>query len=140
MLCLILLGVEVLALMAGSINQSTPDDRAAKLAGDWKLVKLDEAAIPVDVKITLAVTAEGKVSGTTGVNRFFGGLAKEKTLFGPLGMTQVAGSEEAMKREAAYTKALAEVTDFTVKGEQLQLSAGDKPRLTFTRVKPDEPK
>jgi len=48
-----------------------------------------------------AGTAERRVSGSTGVNRFFGGLAKEKQLFGPLGMTRKAGPPEAMAAEAA---------------------------------------
>jgi heat shock protein HslJ len=109
----------------------------AKLTGDWKLVKLAGDAVPADADITLSVTAEGKVAGSTGVNRFFGGLdEQEKKLFGPLGMTRRAGPPDAMARETAFTKALDEATRFTVKKDQLTLLAGDKPRLVFERVKP----
>jgi heat shock protein HslJ len=109
----------------------------AKLTGDWKLVKLGDDAVPADAEITLSVTAEGKVTGSTGVNRFFGGLDEQgKKLFGPLGMTRRAGPADAMARETAFAKALDESTRFAVKEDQLTLLAGDKPRLVFERVKP----
>ena len=55
-------------------------------------------------------------------------------------MTKIAGPPEAAKREATYVKALGEVTSFEIKEDQLTLSAGDKPRLVFQRVKPEEPR
>ena len=133
-------GLAFLALVATGAIAADEDDKFGKLVGDWQLVMLGDKELPDGVKITLSVTAEGKVSGTTGVNRFFGGLAKEKILFGPLGMTRIAGPPDAAKREAAYVKALGEATAFEIKEDQLTLSAGDKPRLVFQRVKPDEPK
>ena len=110
----------------------------AKLTGDWKLVKLGEEATAAGSMVTLSVDSEGKVSGSTGVNRFAGQLAKEKKLFGPLAMTRRAGPPEAMALEAALTKALDEATRFTIKDDQLTLLAGDKPRLVFQRQKPVE--
>jgi heat shock protein HslJ len=107
----------------------------AKLTGEWKLVKLGDKPLPAEDAPTLRVTADDKVSGFAGVNRFFGGLATEKTLFGPLGMTRKAGPPEAMAIENAYTKALGEATRFTIKDDQLTLFVGDKPRLVFERVK-----
>jgi heat shock protein HslJ len=142
MLTILLTLAAVAAATSFGLNADDDDPKgpAAKLAGDWKLIKLGEDKVPADVEITLSVTAEGKVSGSTGVNRFFGGLAKEISLFGPLGMTRKAGPPEAMERESAYTKALGEVTAFAIEKDQLTLSAGDKPRLVFERIKPDEPK
>jgi heat shock protein HslJ len=110
----------------------------AKLTGDWKLVKLSEEPTAAGAIITLSVDAEGKVSGSTGVNRFAGQLAKELRLFGPLAMTRRAGPPEAMAVEAAYAKALDEATRFTIKDDKLTLFAGDKPRLVFERQKPPE--
>jgi heat shock protein HslJ len=139
---LMILATIAIATTSG-VNAAADDDdegATAKLAGDWKLIKLGEDKVPADVEISLSVTAEGKVSGSTGVNSFFGGLAKEKTLFGPLGMTRKAGPPDAMQRESAYTKALSAVTAFAVEGDQLTLSAGDKPRLVFERIKPAQPK
>lgn len=107
---------------------------ADDMTGDWKLVKIGEKEVPKTVPATLGVTADGKVSGDTGVNRFFGQLAKEKTLFGPLGMTRRAGPPEAMEVEAGFTKALSEVTRFTIKDKSLTLFAGDTPRLILEKV------
>jgi heat shock protein HslJ len=115
-------------------------DTASKLAGEWRLVKLGEEKVPADAKITLNVAAEGRISGSTGVNRFFGGFAKEKTIFGAIGMTKIAGPPEAAKREAAYVKALGEVTHFELQDDQLTFSASEKPRLIFERAKPAEPR
>jgi heat shock protein HslJ len=109
-----------------------------KLSGDWKLVKLGDEATGAGAMVTLSVAADGKVSGSTGVNRFGGALAKEKKLFGPLAMTRRAGPPEAMAVEAAYTKALDEATRFAIKEDKLTLFAGDKARLVFERQKPPE--
>jgi putative lipoprotein len=113
------------------------------LTGDWKLIKLGDEEVKVAEPPTLSVTEEGKVSGFAGVNRFFGGLAKddaakEKTLFGPLGMTRKAGPPELSKLEFAYTSALAEVNKFTIDKDALTLLVDDKPKLVFARVKKEE--
>jgi heat shock protein HslJ len=114
-----------------------------QLTGDWKLVKLGEDEVKAAEPPTLSVTAEGKVAGFAGVNRFFGGLAKddatkERTLFGPLAMTRKAGPPELSKLEFAYTTALAEVNKFTIEKETLTLLVDDKPKLVFERVKKDD--
>jgi heat shock protein HslJ len=125
---------------APAVAAAAPADAPAdetKLTGDWKLVKLGDEAVPADADITLSVTAEGKLAGSTGVNRFFGGFDDTgKKLFGPLGMTRRAGPPDETARETAFTKALDEVTRFTIEKDQLTLLAGDKPRLVFSRVKP----
>jgi heat shock protein HslJ len=105
-----------------------------KLTGEWKLVKLGDDDVKAAEPPTLSVTEEGKVSGFAGVNRFFGGRAKEKTLFGPLAMTRKAGPPELNKLEVAYTAALAEVTRFTIDKDKLTLLTEDKPRLVFERI------
>jgi heat shock protein HslJ len=109
-----------------------------KLTGDWKLVKLNDEEVKAAEKPTLSVSEEGKVSGFAGINRFFGGLAKEKTLFGPLGMTRKGGPPELSKLEFAYTSALAEVNKFTIEKDTLTLLVDDKPKLVFARVKKEQ--
>ena len=131
----------ILAAMAGFalcgvIRAAPPDDGDAKLAGDWKLTRLGDDAPAADLMLTLSVAADGKVSGSSGVNRFAGKLADEKKLFGPLVITRRAGPPEAMAVEAAYTKALDEATRFEIKEDKLTLFAEEKPRLTFERQKP----
>jgi putative lipoprotein len=114
-----------------------------QLTGDWKLVKLGDEEVKAAEPPTLSVSEDGKVSGFAGVNRFFGGLAennpaKEKTLFGPLGMTRKAGPPEQSKLEFAYTTALAEVNKFTIEKDSLTLLVDDKPQLVLARVKKKE--
>ena len=104
------------------------------MTGEWKLVKIGESETPTSVTATLNVTAEGKVSGSTGVNSYSGQLAKEKKLFGPLISTRRAGPREAMEVESALTKAMSEATRFEVRNKQLTIYAGETPRLVFERV------
>lgn len=122
---------------AGTAPPADAPAGEAKMTGDWRLVKLGDDEVPAGANITISVAADGKVSGSTGVNRFFGGPDDAgKKLFGPLGMTRRAGPPEAMAREAAFTTALDEATRFTIDKDRLTLLAGDKPRLVLERVKP----
>lgn len=112
-----------------------------ELVGDWQLTKLGDQKIELtDESPDLSVTAEGKVSGSTGVNRFGGMLAtKAPPLFGPLFTTRRAGEPAAMKIESDYVKALGKATSIKTEGEQLQLlhllDAEKKVLLTFQRKK-----
>jgi heat shock protein HslJ len=112
----------------------TGQDQPPSMTGEWKLVKIGEREVPKTVMATLNVTAEGKVSGNTGVNLLSGQLAKEKKLFGPLITTRRAGPPEAMEVEAGLTKALDEATRFTITENVLTLFAGETPRLVFEKA------
>jgi len=122
------------ALAACSLPGSLQAADEMSLTGDWKLVRIGAKEVPKTVEATLSVTADGKVSGNTGVNRYSGQLAKEKTLFGPLISTRRAGPPEAMEVESGLTKGLGEATRFTVKEKTLTLFAGDTPRLIFEKI------
>jgi heat shock protein HslJ len=124
------------SVVIGLSHSAAAAEGGAKMTGDWKLTKLGDESPAADLMLTLSVSADGKVSGSSGVNRFAGKLADEKKLFGPLVMTRRAGPPEAMAVEAAYTKALDEATRFEIKEDNLTLFAADKPRLTFERQKP----
>jgi heat shock protein HslJ len=126
------------AILIGSMQTAVPAESQGdgKLAGDWKLVKLGDESPTADLMLTLSVAADGKVSGSSGVNRFAGKLADEKKLFGPLVMTRRAGPPEAMAVEASYAKALDEATRFEIKEDKLTLFAVDQSRLTFERQRP----
>jgi heat shock protein HslJ len=131
------------AIVRGADDETAASDPTA-LVGDWKLVQIGDDKVTSEELLTLSVTKEGKVSGSTGVNRFFGGLAQEKTLFGPLGTTRRGGPPAAMKLEAAYTKALGAATRFTIEKDKLEqdnltLLADDEALLVFERVKKGSP-
>jgi len=124
----------LVAAMLGASCLVAATSGADEMTGDWKLVKIGEKEVPKTVEATLSVTAEGKVSGNTGVNRYSGQLAKEKMLFGPLISTHRAVPPEAMEVESGLTKGLGEATRFTIKEKTLTLFAGDTPRLLFEKV------
>jgi len=124
----------LVAALLGACCLVAATSGADEMTGDWKLVKIGDKEVPKTVEATLSVTAEGKVSGNTGVNRYSGQLAKEKMLFGPLISTRRAGPPEAMEVESVLTKGLGEATRFTIKDRTLTLFAGDTPRLIFEKV------
>jgi heat shock protein HslJ len=126
--------VWIAALAISALPASLPAADEMSMTGEWKLVKIGDKEVPKSVTATLNVTAEGKVSGNTGVNGYSGQLAKEKKLFGPLISTRRAGPPEAMEVESGLTKGLGDATRFTLKDKTLTLFAGDTPRLVFERA------
>jgi heat shock protein HslJ len=105
------------------------------MAGDWKVVMFGKETVPAGVKApTLSVTADGKVSGSAGVNRYEGALAKDgDKLFGETSITQVDGPPAAMKVEEAFVTALLSVTRFSMQNDTLTLFAGDEARLVLSK-------
>ena len=94
----------------------------------WVPLLIDGKPVPEDAGLSLTFAFDGKVSGTTGCNRFTGSAdmdAGELTL-GPLAVTEMACVEpERMAREAAYLKALAEVRRFIASPDGLWLTRED---------------
>jgi heat shock protein HslJ len=94
----------------------------------WVPKQIDGQPVPEDVGLSLTVTFDGKVSGTTGCNRFFGSADLDAGVmsFGPLAVTEMACLDPvAMARETAYLKALTEVHWFIAAPEGLWLQRED---------------
>ena len=75
---------------------------------DWQLVTVGGAPAVPGSEATMALAA-GKVSGTTGCNRYSGSYTlsdPDGIQFGMLAMTQMACAEPLMAQEQAFTKAL----------------------------------
>lgn len=129
-------GVELSGVVA-VIDEKESEEKpvaASLLRGEWQLVRIGDKPIGEGLETpVMKVTDEGSVSGSTGVNRFFGGLAdKGDTLFGPLGSTRRAGPPAAMKLEASFLAALGKATDFCRGTDKLRLlDAEDKVLLLF---------
>ncbi len=104
---------------------------------DWRLVTLRGAAVTVpagEPGPTLRLDSTGlRASGSTGVNRFTGGYTLRGTdlKFQPLATTRMAGSPEAMSREAKFLQALSSVTAGRLTGATLELLAGDTVVASF---------
>jgi heat shock protein HslJ len=94
----------------------------------WVPQEIDRVAVPEGAGISLSVSLEGKVEGTTGCNRFTGTAEMDAgtLILGPLAVTEMACAEPvAMEREAAWLTALGEVRGFVVAPEGLWLRRED---------------
>lgn len=94
----------------------------------WIPLEIDGVAVPEGAGLALEVSPEGKVTGTTGCNRFTGTADLDAGVmqFGPLAVTEMACVDpKAMQREAAWLKALSEVRWFVAAPEGLWLQRED---------------
>lgn len=104
----------------------------AKLEGTWTLKTLGATDVSqVAEPPQLTITADNKVSGSTGINRLSGSLAEGDKLFGVLAMTRRAGPPAAMKLEHEFTQALGQVDAYEVEATELRLLAGGEVLLVF---------
>lgn len=98
---------------------------------DWSLVDSPGGAP------TLLLADANKASGFAGVNRWFGpyersGTSQGKLRFGNIGMTMMAGPDDAMKRETRFVAALQSIDSYRVIDGRLELLSKDEVLLTFT--------
>ncbi len=105
---------------------------AAQLLGAW--TNLD---VPSGIKSEIQFLPESHVTGNTGLNGFnssyiFSGRAKIR--FAPLAMSEMAGSEDAMKFEQAFVNNMAAVTSFEIDGDKLTFYAENVDVLHFERM------
>jgi heat shock protein HslJ len=94
----------------------------------WVPLEIDGIEVPEGAGLSLQVSFDGKVEGTTGCNRFTGtaDLDAGWMQLSPLAVTEMACADPvAMEREAAYLKALAEVRGFVAAPEGLWLRRED---------------
>ena len=97
---------------------------AAELAGsEWRPTGLGDAAVPEDAGLFLRFESDGRLSGHSGCNSFFGSYRIEDGMIemGPFGSTRMACEDPAMAREAAFLNALAAVKTFERDGPRLTL-------------------
>lgn len=81
----------------------------------------------IDPKPEISLTEDGRVVGTTGINRIMGTYeAENETVrISGGGMTRMAGSDEAMDQERRFLKALEGWNSFFVRGDRLELGPPD---------------
>lgn len=87
-----------------------------------------DTALVAGTTITLSIGADGRATGSAGVNRYFGkaepGQDKRIT-FGPMASTRRGGAPKAMAQERTYLKQLSEVSTWEINGDCLTLTAKD---------------
>jgi heat shock protein HslJ len=119
-------------LMAFVLASGGDDDgeALATLEGtSWSLAEGEGMSIPDDLPIAIAFAA-GRVSGSSGCNRFTGMYQEDgdSISFGPLAGTRMACADEVMTVERAYLAALDNVSRWSATTTALTLSdqAGQK--------------
>lgn len=94
----------------------------------WVPLEIDGVAVPEGAGVSLEISFDGRVEGTTGCNRFTGRAEMDAGVLeiGPLAVTEMACLEpERMEREAAWLQALGEVRGFVASPEGLWLRRED---------------
>lgn len=95
----------------------------------------EQAAVPTSVTIT-ADFADGKLYGTSGVNRYNCSVTTDGpgvVSFGPVMSTMMAGPEEAMTAEQVFVRRLEAATGYRLGEAQLVLTdAAGADSLSFT--------
>ena len=111
--------------------------KAKPLTGtEWSLDGFEErgkkatsdTALVAGTTITLTIGADGRASGSAGVNRYFGKAEvgqDDRITFGRMASTRRGGPPEAMAQERTYLKQLSEASNWAVDGDRLVLSGKD---------------
>jgi heat shock protein HslJ len=107
----------------------------------WSLSTLSGQPLVTGSGITIEFTSDGKVSGSSGCNRYAGAYkvsGNSIQISSPLASTMMACSQEIMDQESAYLKSLGEVTAFTSTQDQLTLKdASNKSVLVYAAQSQD---
>ena len=128
-------------------NSTTGTGNTVKLKDivdtSWKLTAISGEKITpkmADGKetgiITLDITAD-KISGSAGVNRYFGSykLNGKNISIDGMGSTRMMGPQDLMEREYKYLALLGDVTGFEFKDNNTLVLKSGTDTLTFARVK-----
>jgi heat shock protein HslJ len=121
-----ILTCSIFCVFAGGYSTGENEPAAEKkkpedlLKTTWALVSITtdkgEAALPDQHGITLAIDENGRVSGKSGVNRYFGSVSivKGKLAWSPMGCTMMAGEPEMMAAESLYLKSISQTTTYEI--------------------------
>lgn len=117
-------GVELLVQRVASSDATAA---TLPLAGAWLAEDISGGGVIDFLQTTLEITADGKVSGNGGCNRFSGSATIDgnKVTFGDLASTMMACTEAAMDQEHKFHAALADARTYRVDAEQRKLFLSD---------------
>lgn len=116
------------AIVAGGIARAqavaVPPDPLA--GSEWRPVEIRAEAIDDETSVYVRFAADGKVSGSSGCNRFFGTykIAGTELAFSALATTRKACPEPLMKLEGRFLTALQETRSFERDRTRLVLRNG----------------
>jgi heat shock protein HslJ len=122
-----------LVLLAACAPSTSLQAAAADLTGPfWALSTLMDKAVASNTGISIQFTSDGKVSGSSGCNRYSGTYTvsgNNMQISSPLATTRMACAQDVMDQENAYLKALGDVKSYAVSGDQLALKDGSNKAL-----------
>ncbi len=81
---------------------------------------------------------DGRVAGSTGINRFTGAVANDP-MFGPLATTMMAGPADHMSQERIYLDHLESIDSYEVDADEMRLITGGLVVVTLERPGTDQP-
>lgn len=137
-----LLVLAALSMLVGcESDQSAAVKPASGIYGDWVLTEVDGQAVPAVAGITsptLTIANDGRVSGSSGVNRISGMTDAARLKEGSVDLskmmsTRMAGSPEAMQLEARVMDAMARSTSARVDGDGRLVFSNEGKRLLVYR-------
>ena len=120
-----------------------PASQPPSLEGRWDLVSYGpmaaETKVLADTQVFISFTNDGKISGSGGCNRYFGGWGflegtKDAIRIWRTGSTKMACQEPVMTQEYGYLEELSRVSAFAIEGRELRLYYDEgRGVLRFTR-------
>jgi heat shock protein HslJ len=127
----------VISLCVGMLILAACASPGSQQGGDvtgkvWALTNLMGNPPIEGTGISIEFTADGKVAGSAGCNRYSGTYTvsgSNITFSSPMASTMMMCEQAVMDQESAYLAALAEAKTFAVNGDQLSLSGGDGAQL-----------
>ncbi len=117
------LGLSAALIFLSACASSQPGSGGDLTGQVWVLSELGGKSLEASTGISALFTSGGKVSGSSGCNRYSGSYTVSGTsiTFSQLASTMMMCDSPVMAQETAYLKALGEAKTFTVKGNQLSL-------------------
>ncbi len=130
-----------LAKISTDVAASTAPDPvvAALIDRDWQLIELAGQAVAADSGAFIHFSADGKVWGSAGCNRFSGSWqpAAYRLALGQLASTMMACNEEKMQLEQAMLAQLALADNYSLGDGQLSLNKARMAPLARFKLKAD---
>lgn len=141
---LLTLLIALLAMPACETGGGTHDTGdPVRLEGTWTLSELNGAKVADRVQQggkvpTFSFDGNGKVAGTSGVNRYatnadMAALVRGQLDLSPIVSTRMAGPPDAMKLEVDFINALSEADSYRFADNALELRKGSETTMRFVK-------